>query len=339
MVKVGIIGATGYTGEELIKILLRHPQVRITYLSAKIDKEDNIDEIFPYLKSRLDLKCEILDIRKAIKKSDLFFLAVPHTVSCKIAPLLLKHNKRVIDLSADYRLKNIDTYEQWYKIKHSDKINVKKSVYGLPELYREKIKKADLIANPGCYPTVAILAIAPLIVSGAIDSKSVIIDAKSGLTGAGRKASLDFFFSEINENCKPYKLNCHQHMPEIEQELSMLLGKKISVSFCPHIVPMNRGIVETIYARPKKSLSKSEMLKVYTRFFKKEPFVRILEEGIPTVRNVVQTNFCDIGVQLDTKRGVLIVVSAIDNLLKGAAGQAVQNMNIMFGFPEASGLL
>ena len=339
MIKVGIIGATGYTGEELIKILLSHAQVRITYLSAKIDKEQNIDEIFPYLKSRLDLKCENLDVQKAVKKADLLFLALPHTVSCKIAPLLLAHKKRVVDLSADYRLKDAELYEQWYKSRHADKDNIKKSIYGLPELYRQNIKNSDLIANPGCYPTAAILAIAPLIVSELIDAKNIIIDAKSGLTGAGRKASLDFFFSEINENCKPYKLNCHQHMPEIEQELSKLQTKKIAVSFCPHIVPMNRGIIETIYLKPSKKISKKEILKVYTRFFKTEPFVRIIEDGIPSIRNVVQSNFCDIGVQLDTKRDVLIVVSAIDNLVKGAAGQAVQNMNIMYGFPEVSGLL
>ena len=339
MIKVGIIGATGYTGEELIKILIRHPHVRLTYLAAKIDKEQPIDEIFPHLKNRLSLKCEILDIQKAISKADLFFLALPHTISIKVVPILLNHKKKVIDLSADYRLKNSNVYKKWYEVAHKDKINLKKSVYGLPELYREKIKNADLIANPGCYPTSAILSIAPALVSGIIKCDSIIIDAKSGATGIGRRASMSFFYSEINESIKAYKIDCHQHMPEIDQELSKIADKKVNVSFCPHLVPMNRGILETIYLKLKKKISLPQVLKIYERFYKTEPFVRIVEADSFSTKNVLDTNFCDIGLRISGNRGLLVVVSAIDNLLKGASGQAVQNMNIMCGFPEVGGLL
>jgi len=231
MIKVGLVGATGYAGKELIKILLRHPQARLTYLAAKIDKEEPIYKIFPHLKNKLNLKCEIFDIRRAIAEADLFFLALPHTVSMEMVPLLLSYKKKVIDLSADYRLKNTSVYEKWYKVIHKDKANLKKSVYGLPELYREKIKKADFIANPGCYPTAAILGITPALVSGIVDPDSIIIDAKSGVTGAGRKASLDFFYSEINESVKAYRVDNHQHMPEINQELSSLAGETVCATF------------------------------------------------------------------------------------------------------------
>ena len=339
MIKVGIIGATGYTGEELIKILIGHPYVRLTYLAAKIDEEQSIEEIFPYLRDRLSLKCEILDIQKAMSKADLFFLALPHTISIKIVPILLNHKKKVIDLSADYRLKNSSVYKKWYNFTHKDKINLKKSVYGLPELYREKIKKADLIANPGCYPTAAILGIAPALVSGFVSSDSIIIDAKSGVTGAGRKAALSFFYSEINEGLKAYKVDNHQHMPEINQELTKIADKKISVTFCPHLVPMNRGILETIYLKLKKKISLSQILNIYKRFYKTEPFVRFIESDTFSTKTVLETNFCDIGLKLKEEGNLLIINSVIDNLLKGASGQAVQNMNIMCGFPETSGLL
>ena len=339
MIQVGIIGATGYAGEELIKILLRHPHVRITYLSAQIEKEQAIDDIFPYLRNRLDVKCEILDIQKAISRADVFFLALPHTVSFQIVPILLNHKKKVIDLSADYRIKNANSYKAWYIVDHKDKANIKKAVYGLPELYREKIKKASLIANPGCYPTAAILGICPALVSGIAKTDSIIIDAKSGVTGAGRKASMSFFYSEINESLKAYKLNNHQHMPEIEQELTSLAGTNIAITFVPHLVPMNRGILETIYLRLKKNISPAALLKIYQRFYQREPFVRVLEHEVPSTKNIVETNFCDIGFKLDQEKGLLIIVSVIDNLLKGAAGQAVQNMNIMHDFPEVSGLL
>jgi len=339
MIKVGIIGATGYTGEELIKILIKHPHVRMTYLAAKIDKEQPIEEIFPHFKTRLDLKCEILDIQRAIAKADLFFLALPHTISFKVAPILLSHKKKVIDLSADYRIKDNKVYKTWYGVEHRDKGHLSKSVYGLPELYRENIKDADLIANPGCYPTAAILGICPAVVADIIDLDTIIIDAKSGVTGAGRKASMSFFYSEINEGLKAYKINSHQHMPEINQELSKLADKKINVNFCPHLIPMNRGILETIYLRLKKKTKLSEVLKIYKRFYQTEPFVRVTDNESYSTKSVFETNFCDIGFKIKEDEKLMIVISVIDNLLKGAAGQAVQNMNIMCDFPETSGLL
>ena len=239
MINVGIIGATGYTGEELISILLGHPQVRITYLAAKIDKPTPIVKIFPVFKNRIDLVCEPLNINSAISSCDLLFLALPHTVSMDIAPRFLKANKRVIDLSADYRLRNIKIYEKSYNKKHSDIQNLKNAVYGLPEIYRTKIKKARLVANPGCYPTAATLGLAPLIACRTTNPETIIIDAKTGVTGAGRRAALEYFFSEINEDAYAYKINTHQHMPEIDQELSKLATRSIKITFVPHLLSMN----------------------------------------------------------------------------------------------------
>jgi len=336
MIKVGIIGATGYAGEELISILLRHPEVKITSLSAKIDQAQDISRLFPKFAGKISLVCKEPDIKEIIAKCDLVFLALPHTVSMEMAPKLLKAGKKVIDLSADYRLKDTQTYAQFYKTKHKDKINLVQAVYGLPELYREKIKHAQLIANPGCYPTAAILALAPLAAFNLVDLESVIIDAKSGVTGAGKKVAENFLFSEINEDFKAYKVNIHQHMPEINQELSKLLGKKIKVTFVPHLLPLNKGILETIYL--KKTKKGQNIVSLYKKFYKKEPFVRIRDEGgFPRIKDVVGTNFCDIGIK--DEQDNVIIVSAIDNLLKGASGQAVQNMNIMYKFPEYSALL
>lgn len=343
MIDVGIIGATGYTGEELINILLKHPEARITYLAAKIDKLQNISEIFKKFRNRTNLICEKPDYTKVIHKCDLLFTALPHTVSMKIISKLSKSKLRIIDLSADYRLKDTKVYEQFYKAKHKDKVGLREAVYGLPEIYRQKIKNAKLIANPGCYPTAATLAILPSLVSGHIDPDFIFIDAKSGTTGAGRKASLDFFFAEVNENFMAYKINTHQHMPEISQTLSKFTNKgKVNVSFVPHLLPINRGILETIYLRKTSSskLQASSLIKLYKKFYKREPFVRILEEGkFPQLKDVVNTNYCDIGIRVDSKKNVIIIVAAIDNLLKGAAGQAVQNMNIMYKFPENMGLV
>lgn len=339
MLKAGVIGATGYTGEELIKILLRNPEVKITYLAAKVEKKSSLAEIFPYFKGQIDLDCDNLDIKKAISLCDLVFLALPHTVSMAFAPAFLRAGKKVVDLSADYRL-SVGIYEHWYKTKHSDPAGLKSAVYGLPELYREDIKKAKLIANPGCYPTAAILSLAPIAATMSKEIESIIIDAKSGVTGAGRKASMDFFFSEINESLRAYKINSHQHMPEIEQELSKLAGAKIGVNFVPHLIPINRGILETIYVKFKNSVGEHKLHDVYRKFYKNEPFVRLRVPGsFPQIRDVAYTNYCDIGIKAEEKEKLAIIVVAIDNLLKGAAGQAVQNLNILCGFKEGTGLL
>lgn len=334
MINVGIVGVTGYAGEELLNILLQHPDVRITDISAKIPKPQKISDIFPKFKNRIGLVCAEPDLKKINSSCDLVFLALPHTVSMDLVPALLKMGKRVIDLSADYRLKNAKIYEKFYDTKHKDKANITYAVYGLPEIYRAKIKSAKLIANPGCYPTVSILALAPVAALGIVDLNNIIIDAKSGVTGAGRKLAEGFLFSEVNEDFKAYKVNVHQHSPEINQELSNLAGKKVSVTFVPHLLPVNRGILATIYIKKKKP---GDLINLYKKFYKKEPFVRIKEKGsYPRLKDVVNTNFCDIGIN-DSEDGV-IIIAAIDNLLKGAAGQAVQNMNIMYKFPEHTAL-
>ena len=334
MLNAGIVGATGYAGEELIKILLKHPGVRITDVSAKIDKPQKISEIFPKFKGRIDLICAEPDLKKIAGACDVVFLALPHTVSMELVPGLLKAGKRVIDLSADYRLKNVKIYEKFYGIKHKDKLNISAAIYGLPEIYRAKIKSAQLIANPGCYPTVSILALAPAMALGLADSSRVIIDAKSGVTGAGRKLAEGFLFSEVNEDFKAYKVNVHQHSPEINQEVSKLAGKNMSVTFVPHLLPVSRGILASIYIKKKKP---DDLLSLYKNFYKKEPFVRIKEKGVfPRLKDVAGTNFCDIGIN-DSDDGV-IIIAVIDNLLKGAAGQAVENMNIMYNFPESTAL-
>jgi len=340
MINVGIVGATGYAGEELIGILLSHKDVRITNISAKIDEPKEISEIFPKFKNRINLVCDLPQVKEIAKDCDLIFLALPHTVSMEIAPALLKAGKRVIDLSADYRLKDTRIYEAFYQTRQKDKLNLSSAVYGLPEIYRLKVKKAQLIANPGCYPTVSILALAPAVALGVVEIDSIIIDAKSGVTGAGRKLAEGFLFSEVNEDFKAYRVDAHQHSPEINQELSLLAGKSIKVTFVPHLLPLNRGILATIYLKKNmKTKGKTQkLIELYKKFYKTEPFVRIRGEGdFPRLKDVVGTNFCDICIKEDSDK--VIIVAAIDNLLKGAAGQAVQNMNIMYNFSEGSGLL
>jgi N-acetyl-gamma-glutamyl-phosphate reductase len=340
MLKVAVVGATGYAGEELIGLLLRHPAARISDVSAKIDKPLPLPEIFPKFAGRLELTCAEPDVKKIAAGSDVVFLCLPHTVSMEMAPLFLKAGRRVIDLSADYRLKDSKVYEKFYQHKHKDKGNLAQAVYGLPELYRLKIKSSRLVANPGCYPTVSILALAPLVALGVAENSPLIIDAKSGVTGAGRKLAEGLLFSEVNEDFKAYKVGIHQHSPEINQELSRLAGKEVAALFVPHLLPLSRGILATVYAEKshKSQGTRHKLIALYKKFYKNEPFVRIREEGeYPRIKDVVGTNFCDIGIKEEAGR--LIIIAAIDNLLKGASGQAVQNMNIMYGFPETAGLL
>jgi len=337
MIKVGVVGATGYTGEEIVRILAGHPKVKVAHLSAVIEKEESIADIFPSLKGRIDLICTKPDIEATKKECDIVFLALPHRVSMEVAPKLLQAGKLVIDLSADYRL-NHDTYKVWYGAEHKDKANIPQAVYGLPELYRDRIKNAKLIANPGCYPTSIILGSAPLIKAGVVDTSYIIADSKSGVTGAGRKADIALSFGEVNENLKAYKANDHQHKPEINKILSDVAAKDVDVIFTPHLIPMNRGILSTIYLKLTKKIDTKDAVEIYKKCYAGTPFARVLEAGrFPCVRDVVMTNYCDIGVKVTG--GVAIVVSCIDNLKKGAAGQAVQNMNIMCGFDETEGLL
>ncbi|KPK98035.1 MAG: hypothetical protein AMJ95_06160 [Omnitrophica WOR_2 bacterium SM23_72] len=347
MINAGIVGATGYAGEELIDLLLRHPMVRITHVSAKIDKPRKISEIFPRFKNRIDLTCQHPHPKDIVAECDVVFLALPHTVSMHFAPLLLKQGRKVIDLSADYRLKDARIYKKYYGLSHKDREHIGEAVYGLPEMYRAKIKNARIIANPGCYPTVILLALAPLVSLGFVDSASIIIDAKSGVTGAGRKIAEGFLFSEVNEDFKAYKVDCHQHAPEINQELSKWAGRKVNATFVPHLLPLDRGILATVYVKkiqnpkslPGRQAGKiQKVVQLYKRFYKAEPFVRIRDEGdFPRLQDVVKTNFCDIGIKENAS--MVIIIAAIDNLVKGASGQAIQNMNIMYGFPEQEGLI
>lgn len=338
MIKVGIIGATGYAGEEAIRILLNHKEVKITELSRfSADTEEPISSIFPEFSGRTDILCKKIDPEAIIKNTDLVFLGLPHKASMDIVPIFVKAGKMVIDLSADYRLAP-DVYKTWYGVEHKDKKNLPVAVYGLPELYYDAIKKAKLIANPGCYPTSIILGIAPALKVGIVKPDHVIVDSKSGTTGAGRKADAALLFSEVDENLKAYKVNEHQHMPEVNRILSDVAGKAIKITFVPHLIPIKRGILSTIYLKLTKPLDTKAVIDVYKNFYKGKPFVRISDEGkLPQIKDVAGTNYCNIGLKVTGDD--LIIVSCIDNLGKGAAGQAVQNMNIMCGFPETEGLL
>lgn len=336
-IRIAVVGATGYAGCELIKILLRHPEAEITSVSGKVDVPDRISNIYPVFREQLELVCDNVSVQQVCGLADLVFLALPHKVSMVFVPEFLKAGKKVIDLSADYRLRDTALYEKWYGQKHTSPELLKTAIYGLPELYKDKISKSGFIANPGCYPTGAILGIAPLLAAKAIDPAQIIIDAKSGVTGAGRTPSLGLLFAETNENFKAYKINQHQHMPEIEQVLTDEAGSRIEVTFTPHLVPMNKGILSTIYTVPAKETGTAVLLKTFKDFYKDAPFVRVLDEGVfPETKNVLGTNYCDIGIKITGKR--IIIITAIDNLYKGAASQAVQNMNLIMGLDEKLGL-
>ena len=338
MIRAGIVGISGYSGFSTLNLLLNHKDVRLTYVSANTTT-GTLSDIWPQFTGRTKLICKKFNPDQAAKQCDLIFLAVPHTVSMKITPELLARGLRVIDLSGDYRLSSASAFKKWYGKTHLDSKRLGKTVYGLPELYRTKIAKADLVANPGCYPTAAILGLAPLIGLNHKAVQSIIIDAKSGVSGAGKKLSGSLMFCETNENLTAYKLFHHQHTPEIEQYLSAIAGANVSVTFTPHLVPMNIGIFATIYVQFQKKADTENLQAVYNRFYKTEPFVRVLKSGIiPEIKNVINTNFCDIGIAYDKTKNMAIITTAIDNLIKGAAGQAVQNMNIMCGFNETEGL-
>jgi N-acetyl-gamma-glutamyl-phosphate reductase len=339
MLKVAIVGASGYTGVELLRILHCHPEAAVTCVTSERSAGKKVSDIFPGLLGRCDLLLENLEPVRVAGKADFIFTALPHKAAMEVVPTFLEMGKQVVDLSADYRLQDAREYEKWYE-PHMSPALLKKAVYGLPELKRARIAGADLVANPGCYPTSVILGVAPLLKKKLIDPASIIADSKSGVTGAGRSAKVDNLYCEVNEGFKAYGVGgVHRHIPEIEQELSHLAGKKLVITFTPHLVPMDRGILSTIYAVPGAPVTTAELLKLYNDFYKGEPFVRVLSEGsFPSTAFVRGSNFCDIGLSVDSRSGRIIVVSAIDNLVKGASGQAVQNMNIMCGFPETMGL-
>jgi N-acetyl-gamma-glutamyl-phosphate reductase len=337
--KIAIVGSSGYTGGELYRLLLHHPRATVTAVTSEKSAGQPITTIFPHLAGLTELVCEPLDPAVIAKKADFIFLALPHVTAQEAAFRFHQLGKKVVDLSADYRLADPAVYETWYEHCHQYPELLKEAVYGLPEMHREKIRKASLIANPGCYPTGAILGLAPLVKSDAIDLKTIIIDSKSGVSGAGRSQSLTYHYPEVNEGFMAYKIGTHRHTPEIEQELSTLAGKSITLSFTPHLAPMNRGILTTIYAMLNTGTDTGRLSTLYREFYRNEPFVRVLATGqLPNVRNVRGSNFCDIGIYADLRTGRAVVVTAIDNLVKGASGQAIQNMNIMAGFDETNGL-
>jgi N-acetyl-gamma-glutamyl-phosphate reductase len=336
MIRVAILGASGYSALELIRLLLRHPQARITTLTTRQTDARPVGEVHPSLAGRLDLRLENLSAAQIAERADAAFCCLPHGASAAAVAELLPAGKRVVDLSADYRLNDPAEYKQWYGHDHPDPTRLPKTVYGLPELYRDAITKASLVANPGCYPTCAILALAPLLKAGAISPDGVIIDSKSGVSGAGREPKPHLHFPECNESVSAYGVGNHRHMPEIDQVLSDAAKKQVRVLFTPHLMPMDRGILTTCYAQPTRELSTDAALAILRDFYKNEPFVRV-SESLPTTKHVSHTNFCDITAR--AVRGRIVVLSAIDNLIKGASGAAVQNFNLMHGFTETTALL
>ena len=338
MINSAIIGVSGYTGAELTRILGDHRYVTITAATSRQYAGKKLTEIYPHLRDKTEVICEDIDLSTLKDKADLFFTAVPHKTAMGLVPKLLQAGKKVIDLSADFRLKDAKTYESWYQ-PHSAAEYIEQAVYGLPELYRDKVARSSLIANPGCYPTSIILALAPLLENGMIKPNSIIADSKSGTSGAGRAASVATLYCEVADGFRPYNVAQHRHTPEIEQELSLISGDKCAISFTPHLLPISRGILSTIYADLVQDLAPADIINAYNTKFKDEPFIRLLHDHqIPATQFVRGSNFCDIGFKIDPRTGRIIVMSAIDNIVKGASGQAVQNMNIMFGLDEKEGL-
>jgi len=339
MLRVAICGASGYTGIELLRILALHPHLEVTAITSEKSAGKKTHEVFPFLSAYKELAFEPLDREKLLMKADCYFLALPHGASQEAVHYFYTKGKSVIDLSADYRLTDPKTYAAWYGLLHHYGATLKKAVYGLPEIYRKKIQKAKLIANPGCYPTSAILGLMPALRNRLVNLSTITIDSKSGTSGAGRKADMGNSFCEVNEGFKAYGLVTHRHTPEIEQEISSLAGKKVAVNFTPHLLPVDRGILTTIYAPLTKKTDTRAVLSLYSKAYAKEPFVRVLpEEAFPNIKHVRGTNTCEIGVKVNPRTNTLIIVSAIDNLVKGASGQAVQNLNLMMGFDETAGL-
>ena len=341
MIKVAIVGSTGYAGEELTRILLHHPEVEISHVTSHSFAGKRYDSIYPSFANRFNNLCEEENIEKLAEDSDVIFIALPHGIASKKITNEILNKVKIIDIGADFRIRNQKVYEEWYKTEHESPYLLEQSVYGLCEWKRNEIKKAKLIANPGCFTTCSILSLSPLVKENLIDLNSIIIDAKSGVTGAGRTLDIGTHYTECNESTKAYKVASHRHTPEIEQELSALAaGQEIKLSFTPHLIPMQRGILSTCYANLKDSSVTYEHIKeVYKKYYGNEYFIRLTEKSIfPETKWVRNSNYCDIGFAIDKRTNRIVVVGAIDNLIKGAAGQAIQNMNIIFGIDEKIGL-
>jgi len=339
MIKVGIIGSTGYAGGELVRLLLQHKEAEIVWYGSRSYVGEKYSSVFQNMFQLVDDECLEDNIEELADKVDVIFTATPQGLCSKLVNEDILSKVKIIDLSADFRIKDVDIYEEWYKIKHSSKEFIKEAVYGLTEINREDVKKARLLANPGCYTTCSILSLYPLVKEGLIDNQSIIVDAKSGTSGAGRGAKVPNLYCEVNESIKAYGVTTHRHTPEIEEQLGYAANEDIKIVFTPHLVPMNRGILVTAYANLKNDVSYEQVKEVYDKYYKDEYFIRVLEKDVcPETRWVEGSNFVDINFKIDKRTKKIVVMGALDNVVKGAAGQAVQNMNIMFGLDENEGL-
>jgi len=338
--RIAIAGASGYAGAELVRLAAAHPFFEIAAVTSEKSAGQSVASVFPSLTGVVQHTFEALAPEALAERADALFLALPHTKSQEPVALCMKAGKLIVDLSADYRLKSVAAYEQWYQTPHAHPALLQEAVYGLPELHRSAIAKAKLVASPGCYPTAAILQLAPLFAKGLVQLDSIVIDAKSGVSGAGRSPALPYHFPEAHESLEPYKIGKHRHIPEIEQELSGVMGMPgaVTIAFTPHLVPMNRGILSTAYCKLKTDIKLPELRALYREFYNGERFIRLYEDIVPNPRYIKGSNFCDIGVYADQRAGWVVTVAAVDNLVKGAAGQAIQAMNLMMGIPEETGL-
>lgn len=334
-IKVGVLGGRGYTAGELLRWLVRHPNVEVTAIVSRKDIGEPISSIHPSIRGQLELPVSQLTSKQLAERCDCVFSCLPHTASAEAVGELLKEGVRVVDFSADFRLNDLETYEHWYQVKHPVPSLVGQTVYGLPELFREEIRTAKLVANPGCFPTTAILPLTPLIMADLIQTEGIIVDSKSGVSGAGRQADEAYSYCEVNESISAYKVGKHRHMPEMEQIITRASKRATQILFTPHLTPMNRGILSTIYADPMPGTNLEDWTECLKRFYSEEPFVDVVDH-LPRTNEVVGTNRCVMSVQ--RARGKVVVVSCIDNLVKGASGAAVQNFNLMYGFPEATAL-
>ena len=339
MIKVGIIGSTGYAGNELVRLLLQHKDAEIIWYGSRSYIEERYASVYRNMFQLVDAKCLDDNMEILAEQADVIFTATPQGLCASLVTEDILNKTKIIDLSADFRIKDVAIYEAWYGIKHKSPQFIKEAVYGLCEINREQVKNARIVANPGCYPTCTTLSIAPLLREGLIDPNTIIVDAKSGTSGAGRGAKVNNLYCEVNENIKAYGVATHRHTPEIEEQLGYAAGTKVTINFTPHLVPMNRGILITAYASLKKEVTYEEIKAVYDKYYEKEPFVRVLEKDVaPETRWVEGSNYVDVNFKIDPRTNRSIMMGAMDNLVKGAAGQAVQNMNLMFGLPETKGL-
>ena len=339
MIKVGIIGATGYAGGELVRILMGHKEAEIVWYGSKSYIDQKYADVYRNMFQIVDAKCMDDNIEALADQVDVIFTATPQGFLASVINENILGKTKIVDLSADFRIKDVKVYEKWYGIEHKSPQFIEEAVYGLCEVNRDKVKGARLIANPGCYTTCSILTTYPLAKEGIIDMRTLIVDAKSGTSGAGRGAKVPNLFCEVNENMKAYGVASHRHTPEIEEQLGYASGENVTISFTPHLVPMNRGILATEYATLKKDVTGEEVKAIYDKYYADEKFVRVLGEGVcPETKWVEGSNYVDIGFKLDPRTNRIVMMGAIDNLVKGAAGQAVQNMNLLFGLPESEGL-